>query len=215
MYIQGNWTHRPDYITMTGHYGNRTSLLVSEPVDSGDAHYQAQMLLERLGVSEEWSDVPPVPVAVPPRYRYAFGEPDAGVMLALGSARQGWMLQLSGAYWGTTPPSPGLLQAWLDAGLKCTRFDYAATAQVTDELLSVAQYFQERAEVAKMQQGKNEPIWHKPHCAPHLQTHYAGSRKSAQFLRVYDKIDPSGMVGKLIRIEMEYKKGHAPRALKG
>lgn len=215
MYISGEWTHRPDYLTLTGKWGNKRIPQVSEPADSADAFLVADIILGLFMDGRSYFDVELKTIGAPRHYRYAFSDSSAGVMIALGSARQGWMIQLTGAWWAVNLPNGATLQGWLDAGLNCTRFDYAATALVTDDLESVAEYFKDSAERAQRAYNKNEPVWHKPHAAPHLQTHYAGARTSAQFLRVYDKKVGDDTDFKYIRVEMEYKRGHAPRALLG
>lgn len=203
---------RPDWITITGKYKTYKVWDVREPEYSADVLAIAHVLIGTV-LSVGWYDYGVwKEVKAPPHYKYALQSKEGGIMVAFGSAKQGWMVQLQGVWWARGTDLHALRQSVKTLDLHVSRFDYSLTVQPPTAAASWAQWSGAWAKMQRDQRNDVHPIFAEPYAPTELKTVTAGSRKSPVFIRCYDKRYWVDEEFPAVRLEAEYKKDAAKLA---
>lgn len=199
------YEERPDHLTITIPYGVIEGVTLSPPMGRQDLDKIQDDVFTRL-----FPNIGVSPLTFRMRkpakfYHYALADDEAGVYVAYGIERQKWMVQLHGRWWQRNPFGNPDLDLMNTQGVKATRFDYCTTVQVDEKAVSHSRDLYNWALYLQTLTGRTTPRWHYPHSEVGEETYYAGSRRSRQFLRVYDKAYWPDSERDTLRIECEYK----------
>lgn len=213
MGIIERYDERPDWLTVTFKYGSPLLHLRKPPRESAEADAIYAGIKRGLGEAVfhpqwTWKLVNP-----PAHYWYATHSQDGGVLIALGSEKQGIMVQFQGTWWAHGWGSEQFKREIDACEGKPTRFDYSVTVQYGGEDAELdSEYFYQMAKYYKQRMGAKYPEFGMPTPKDNLHTYTAGSRSSPKFMRVYEKLYWEGFERPAIRFEMEYKKNAAIEA---
>lgn len=204
---------RPDWLTVTGRYGESVRELEKAPEHEAGAELALDAILSKIftGILERVSGHFTRRKATN-YYRYSWSN-GKGVTVQLGSEKQGWEVITSGAFWYDFAEYSGMRKIVTDWNLKVTRFDWALTVEPAEDFETVnADVCGLLAQIAKKKDGRKLPRIGRPTPDNYLETVTGGKRKSAKFMRIYDKPYWADEARAAIRFEMEYKHVAAPAA---
>lgn len=204
---------RPDWLTVTGRYGGDGAIVDRVPEVEADAAVIRNRILHGVfGGLLSQVDGNFRRRKATSYYRYAWGN-GKGVIVQVGSEKQGWEVITSGAFWHDFA-NYGQLKGVINGHkLHVTRFDWSLTIEPVDDFQTInADVLGVLAKFAKEKDGRKLPRFGRPTPDDDKETVTAGKRKSAKFMRIYDKPYWTDEKRTAIRFEMEYKKDSAPIA---